>query len=271
MGPCFRQTRISTGDGNASAITRSTQGWLIGADTHSTQIWRLGWAVGSSRSSFEVQDRASTGSSANHHVGLYAGTDGRAISLRSGLTYSWHDIMTNRSVSIGDLADRPQANYGGRTWQAFGELGYRIDSENATYEPFVGLAHVGLYTDGFAERGEAAALTSSGQLSRTTLAMLGVRLSSVVNLSNTHTPAKLNGKIGWSHAFGATRPRSTHAFAGGNEFTVKGVPISAGTALVEFGLDLDLSSNTTLSLSYTGQLASVGRDHTLKGTIGVRF
>lgn len=270
-GHGFAGRGSSAGDGNASAMTRSIEGWLIGADTHSMNDWRLGWAVGSSRSSFEVKDRDSKGSSANHHVGLYGGTDGDAISLRSGLTYSWHHIETNRSVAIGDFADRPQANYGSRSWQAFGELGYRIDAESVSYEPFIGLAHVGLYTDGFSENGDAAALTSSAQLTRTNLATLGVRFSSAISRGNDRHLAKLNGMIGWSHAFGQTTPRSTHAFAGGDKFTVKGIPVSSGTALVDFGLDLDLSSSTILSISYAGQFASSGYDHALRGMIAVRF
>ncbi|RDJ19669.1 autotransporter outer membrane beta-barrel domain-containing protein, partial [Bosea caraganae] len=48
-------------------------------------------------------------------------------------------------------------------------------------------------------------------------------------------------------------------------------PVARNAALVEAGLDLAISRNATLGLSYAGQLASDVQDHAFKGVLAVRF
>lgn len=50
-----------------------------------------------------------------------------------------------------------------------------------------------------------------------------------------------------------TTPLSMHAFAGGDAFTMTGVPIARDAALLQAGVDLNLTDTATLSLSYAGQ------------------
>ena len=51
--------------------------------------------------------------------------------------------------------------YDAGTAQVFGEVGYRIDTASASFEPFANVAYVNLHTDGFAETGGAAALDAA--------------------------------------------------------------------------------------------------------------
>ena len=46
------------------------------------------------------------------------------------------------------------------------------------------------------------------------------------------------------------------AFAGGDSFSVTGAPIARNAALVELGLDGNLSRSTTLAVGYSGQFGS---------------
>src|SRR5262249_38932940 len=59
------------GDGNAAALKRDTGGFVAGADGLVGDTWRLGLLAGYSRTTFNVRDRSSSGSSDNYHVGLY--------------------------------------------------------------------------------------------------------------------------------------------------------------------------------------------------------
>ena len=43
------------------------------------------------------------------------------------------------------------------------------------------------------------------------------------------------------------------AFAGGSAFDIGGVPVAGGTAVIEAGLDFNVSRNATLDLSNSGQ------------------
>src|SRR5690606_2084662 len=102
----------------------STGGFLTGIDAPLTPNWRLGLVAGYSHSSFEVDERASSGNSDNYHLGLYAGGKWNALRLTGGLAYTWHDIVTSRSVVFPGFSDSLSADYNAGTFQAFGEAGY---------------------------------------------------------------------------------------------------------------------------------------------------
>src|SRR5690606_29290316 len=130
----FGSWGATEGDGTA-ALDRSTGGLLIGADGL-VGDWRLGLLAGYSHSSFDVDDRASSGSSDNYHLGLYGGTVWENLAFRMGTAFTWHDIETNRIVSIPGLTDSLSADYNAGTFQAFGELGYGLEIDrNTRFEP----------------------------------------------------------------------------------------------------------------------------------------
>ena len=70
----------------------------------------------------------------------------------------------------------------------------------------------------------------------------------------------------WQHAFDDITPGAALAFAStGIGFDVTGVPLAEDSALIEAGLDLNLSPTATLGVSYSGQLASDLVDNAVKG------
>lgn len=271
-GAAFGSWGSIESDGNAASLDHSTGGLLVGADAMLGD-WRLGLLAGYSRSFFDVDGQASSANSDNYHLGAYAGTQWAmpegTLSLRGGAAYTWHDISTNRAVGFTGFTDSLSGVSGAGTFQVFGELGYGIDTEIARFEPFINLAHVGLRTDGFAESGGAAALTSSGQSSDITFTTLGVRAEISLVIGNTQATAR--GMVGWQHAFGDRTPLSTHAFDGSGAFTIAGSPIASDVALVEAGLDLNLTPDATLGLSYRGQFGANAQDHGFNVKLGVKF
>ena len=256
-------------DGNAAALDRNIGGVLIGADATAFENWRLGVLAGYSRSTFDTDARASSGSADSYHLGFYGGRQWGALGLRVGTAYTWHSIETSRSISFPGFADKLSAEYDAATAQAFGELGYKIDRGPIAFEPFANLAYVNVRTDSFEETGGAAALTSSSSDAGVTFTTLGLRASTVFGLGGTKATAR--GMLGWRHAFGDDAPASTFAFAGGDAFAIAGVPIARDTAAVEAGLDFALSSSATLSISYNGQFGSALSDHSAKANFAVRF
>ncbi|MBS7696216.1 MAG: autotransporter domain-containing protein [Chelatococcus sp.] len=256
-------------DGNAAGLDRNTGGLLIGADGLVGE-WRLGLLAGYSHSSFDADDRASSGSSNNYHLGLYGGTEWGNLAFRTGAAYTWHDIDTNRTAAFPGFADSLSADYNAGTFQAFGELGYGLALSSATrFEPFANLAHVSLRTDSFTEQGGPAALSVDGGTTSMTFTTLGIRGEHTVALGTVD--ATLRGMIGWRHAFGDTTPESVHAFSGGDAFTIAGVPIAQDSAVIEAGLDLNLTPEATLGFSYSGQIASDASDHGFRASLAVRF
>lgn len=83
--------------------------------------------------------------------------------------------------------------------------------------------------------------------------------------------ATAHGTLGWRHAFGSVTPISTHAFADGDAFTIAGVPIAKDAALIEAGVDLDLTEAATLGLAYQGQFGDGAMQNGFKADLSVRF
>ncbi len=265
-------------DGNASKLTRSSGGFLLGADAAAFNNLRFGVLAGYSRSAFDVNARLSSGESDNYHLGLYGGGQFGALSLRAGASYTWHDVETRRTVVASALGSRLRADYDAGTAQVFGEAGYRVelgqDFGKLALEPFAGLAYVNLHSDGFSETGGAAALSARSDDTSLGYSTLGLRASTTLPLQGMGLQdmgLTMRGGLAWRHAFGDVDPKTTLAFAGSNAFTVAGLPIARDAALIEAGLDFAISQAASLGVSYIGQLAAGTQDHAFKGVLTVRF
>jgi outer membrane autotransporter protein len=261
-------------DGNAASLSRATGGVLVGTDASVLDTWRIGLLAGYSRAGFNIEDRQSSGTSDNYPVGLYGGTQWDNVALRFGLAHTWHDIETNRSAAFPGFVDSLAANYHAATTQAFGELGYSIKVTDTSFgdldfEPFANFAYVNLHTNGFGEKGGAAALAAQGSDSGLTFTTLGLRASSDFTLGGISATAK--GTLGWRHALGDITPLASLAFAGGGPFTVAGVPIAREVALVETGLDFSIAPAATLGIFYNGQFASDAVDQSVRADVDIRF
>lgn len=255
--------------GGVSKLSRSSGGFLLGADAAVFDNWRVGLYSGYSRSTFEAKGRISSGTSDNYHLGLYGGGQWGAFGLRAGAAYSWHDLTVDRTVSFTGFSDRLRSDYNAATAQVFGELGYRIDAGRVALEPFAGLAYVNLQSDGFTERGGAAALVGRSSDMSTAFTTLGMRASTTVTVNGMGL--ELRGALAWRHAFGDVTPASLLSFAGGTPFSITGIPIAKNAAVLDAGLDLAVAPNATLSLSYGGQYSAHAIEQTVKGSLAVKF
>ncbi|MBA4613540.1 autotransporter domain-containing protein [Stappia taiwanensis] len=267
-GAGFGSWNNTSGNGNAAGSTHSSGGLLVGADAMAGD-WRLGLMAGYSHSSFQVDERASSGSSDNFHLGFYGGRQWGAVGLSAGVAYSWHDIGTTRTVAFSGFRDTLSGKYHAGTAQAFGELGYRVETKAATLDPFIGLAHVSHSTGSYTEKGGAAALVAGRQTSDVTFTTLGLRARRDIRLGDLS--GVLHGMGGWQHAFGDITPDATHALVGGSAFTVTGVPLATDAAIIEAGLNLGLEAGAVLGLSYNGQIAGDAQSHSLNAKLGFAF
>ncbi len=268
-GQVFGSWTNTDGNGNAGGLDQSTGGFITGFDAAVSDNALVGIMAGYSRTNFDVDNRASSGDSDNYHLGVYSGGRWGDVALRSGLAYTWHSINTSRSVAFPGFSDQLKADYDAGTFQAFGEVGYRIDLPSVALEPFANLAYVSLHTDGFTERGAAAALSSKSNTTDTTFTTLGLRASSPLALGATD--AKVRGMLGWQHAFGDTTPFSTMAFGTGSAFSVAGTPIAEDAAIIEAGIDFALTGNASLGITYTGQFGSGTTQNAVDAKLDVRF
>lgn len=259
----------SDGNGNASSVDRSTRGIFLGADTRVEGDWRLGVLGGYSHGSVTPDNRSSWAKSDTYHVGVYGGKQWGQLGLRAGATYSAGEADTRRDIAFPGFSGQTAAKYDVKTTQAFGELGWKMPTANGSLEPFAGLAHVKLSTDGFAETGGVATLSGNNSSAHTTYSTLGLRGSSSAGMPGNQT--RLRGLVGWRHAFGDAAPTSTLALAGQPGFAVAGVPIAKNALVLEGGIDFAVGRNLTLGVSYVGQVASQLSDHGVKASLLWKF
>ncbi|HEX8164976.1 MAG TPA: autotransporter domain-containing protein [Beijerinckiaceae bacterium] len=257
------------GDGNAARVDRDLAGFIGGFDARVLDFGRVGLAAGYGKS--RISGPAGVAEVETAHLAGYLGASFGAFNLRAGAAYAWHGIDTSRAILFPGFSDAATASYDGGTGQVFGEVGYGLRFGAAAVEPFAGLAFVRLRTDAFAERGGSAALRGAATDESVGYSSLGVRLAAAYVLDNGMTIVP-RAMIAWQHAFDrvvATRPLAFQNTGAG--FLVAGVPIARDSALIDAGLDLRVTRQATIGLSYIGQLADKVQDHGAKGSLVIRF
>jgi len=255
-------------DGNAARIDRSAGGLLMGIDAAARKNVRLGAVWGYSRTSFDA--RGSSGAIDSYHLGAYADGQWARASIRAGIAYSWQDIHTTRAVVFPGFGDTTRAGYNGGTFQAFGELGYGFDLGHTKVEPYANIAYVRARTNGFSETGGDARLAGSEAASDATFTTLGLRSATGFDLGGARTMLRVGA--GWRHAFGDAAPSTAMRYrAGGNAFSVAGLPLIGDAALIDAGLDIAISGRTSIGISYGGQFGKRLSDQTGRASLTFRF
>ncbi|KPN90654.1 autotransporter serine protease [Pseudomonas nunensis] len=247
---------------DTAGYTTSIGGLLAGVDGAVDEQTRIGLVAGYSDSS--VNMGSGTHSSAqvdSYHLGAYAGHELGAWRLSAGGAYSWHRADVKRDLQYGDVSAKQKAKVDAATTQVFGEAAYRVNLQPLALEPFANLAYVHLDTEGFTEKGDAAALKSHGDTRDAVLSTLGLRALKTVNLSGQQQ-LDLSGSLGWQHNLSSVDSEQHLAFAsGGTAFAVESSPLMRDAALVGAHASLALSRDIRLNLDYTGQLASREKSH----------
>ena len=242
-------------------------GVLFGVDRALGDHWRLGVLGGYGRTDVSQRARLSSASVDTWSAGLYGGAEAGAWGLGFGAIHNWHAVDTSRTVSFTNYSpERLSARYDARSWQFFAEAGHKVQVGGLMLEPFAGVSHTNLATDGFSESGGDAALTSSSDTDNTTFTTLGLR-SAMVLLDTVH----VRGMAGWRYAFGDTDPSSTHTLSGRSAFTATGAPTAEDALIAEFGIEASLSDNAFLGVAYKGQYGDGAAAHGFNAGLRVMF
>ena len=256
-------------DGNAAGFSRTSGGFIAGADAAASKNLRFGAFTGYTQSSFDASDRDSKGDDSSYHAGLYAGGNWAGFGLRAGASYSWSAIDTTRDIDFGGLEESLDGDYTAGTAQVFGEAAYRFGTDGFALEPFAGLAYVSLDTDDVDEDGGAAALAIQGDTQALTFSTLGLRAEG--SFAFDDVTLTLRGMGGWRHAEGDLTPLIDVSFGDAPGFSIAGAPIAADTAIFEAGFDLTLGSSTKLGLAYMGEIGRDAEQHSGQASFAVEF
>lgn len=260
----------SDGNSNVADLDRDSRGTLIGLDLPLNDTWRLGLAAGYGTSDLDVSRRESSADIDSTSLTAYLGGQWDALSLRLGVARTWNEVDSKREVRAGTLRETVKASYDADTTQVFGELGYALQLGELTLEPFAGLAHVEVDSDGFTEHGGSSALSGESEDDSVDYASLGLRAAAPLG-DVAGLPLKLHAGLAWQHAFDEPSDESHLSLTGYDSFTVKGVPVAEDSALAQLGLGLQLAPQASLQLGYSGQFGDGSSDHGVRLGLNVAF
>jgi outer membrane autotransporter protein len=257
------------GDGNAASFSRSLGGFFAGVDARQPGAWRIGGAVGYLGSSVSLPDRASAASITGYHAAAYGALEAGGFALRFGGAAATETVATIRNDMFSGFNETLSASYGATVSQLFSEAAYRAKFGRIEIEPFADIARVRVSTDGFSESGGIAALSSAPQSHAVTFTTIGARFGTLIPLGAS--ALKLSASVAWQHVIGDATPTAELAFAGGTPFTVAGVPIKRDALRLQADTDWTVGQHTTISVGYSGQLASGFQDHAVTARLSIRF
>ncbi|PHN24451.1 autotransporter serine protease [Pseudomonas sp. ICMP 460] len=247
---------------DTAGYTSAIGGLLAGVDGALDDATRIGLVAGYSDTSLNMgSDTHSRASVDSYHFGAYAGREIGAWRLSGGATYSWHRADVKRDLQYGAVAGKQTAKVDARSTQVFTEAAYRVNLQPLALEPFANLAYVHLDSDGFTEKGDAAALKGRDDTRDVVLSTLGVRALKTFNV-NDHQQLEVSGTLGWQHNLSSVDSEQHLAFAsGGPSFAVESTPRARDAALVGARVSLALSKEARVSFDYNGLLASKDKVH----------
>jgi outer membrane autotransporter protein len=256
-------------DGNAAAQHRDSGGFIVGADATFDGATRIGVAGGFQRTTLDVPGRLSSGSTDSVFGALYGATALGPVNLRLGASFAGQRADLRRTITFPGFADTARSATEGYTAQAFGELGYRFRFGSSSVEPFVGATALTVHRDRFAEAGGPAALVGFGRDTDVGFTTVGLR----TEWQPFDAPVAVRGMTGWRHAFGDVRPSALLSFRSdvATPFAISGVPLDRNVLVGETAVDWRVSDAVTLTLAYTGQLASRASDNGVKGQLLAKF
>ena len=251
---------------NNAGANSTSKGVVIGADGMTSSDWLFGLVVGYSHLDLSLASLASTAEVETYTVGAYGSTSTNGFDISVGADFSWNSIDTSRNVALPGFADSLRASYDGTTAQAYIDIAYRIEQDMGGITPFATLAYVDQRIDAFAETGGVAALSGLSTSTSTTFTTIGARFE-----TQSENRTKYHATIGWRHAFDDVNPVSAVSFAGGNNFTITGMPIDEDAAIIEAGMSFEVDEQSHMNLTYKGQFADNARDQSFNAVFVMKF
>ncbi|MBX7279150.1 autotransporter outer membrane beta-barrel domain-containing protein [Pseudomonas sp. ERGC3:01] len=256
----------------SDGLKHDTKGLMLGADWAVADAWRVG--VMGAKSSSELQAQRFRAELDSLHLGGYAVRQDGPLALRLGAIYSAHTGENKRSVNLFDYKEQLKGRYNAQSQSVFSELGYQLGSADLRVEPFAGLGYQRYHRGSFKESGGLTALNTGSQTQQNLSSNFGLRLATVYRFDNrmSLTP---HVSTSWKHLYGEvdSQVRQSYRYTPGliDGFTLNGTSLDRNSLDMQAGLDLALSSQHTVGLTYNAQTGSQSQSQGLMGQWKMNF
>ena len=255
-----------------AGLKYGTQGLLLGADWALDHAWRAG--VMGAKSTTKLDAQRFAGELDSWHLGGYAVRQDGPLALRLGAIYSNHGGQNKRNVELLNYKEQLKGKYSAQSQTLFSELGYQLGDEALSVEPFASLGYQRYHRDSFKEQGGINALNVGPQTQQNFSSTFGLRLATLYRFDNRMILSP-HLSTGWKHLYGGvdSQVRQSYRHAPGliDDFTIDGAALDRNSLSLRAGLDLALSTEHSVGLTYTGESGTSSRSQGLMGEWKMAF
>jgi uncharacterized protein with beta-barrel porin domain len=266
-----------TGDATTGSAGFSDRiaGGAAGVDRLVNPDLLVGIAAGGSSSTFNVDDRATSGRLDGAHVGAYAMQRLGATYVSAQLAYSHFNNSTTRSITGVGPDEIAKGSFGSDQFGGRLEIGHTYDFNKVAVTPFAALQAARLWQAGYTETSVSGAgpgvlgLSYAARNVSSLPLFLGSKFDARYDLGGNMMWMPF-ANVAWVHEFSPTRSVTAALVslpvAG---FTVEGARAASDAGRVELGSRLILNAWSELSARFTGEFSNVGQSYA--GTASLRI
>jgi uncharacterized protein with beta-barrel porin domain len=263
-----------TVDGNAVVGSHRTTsrafGFAAGVDYPIAPMTTVGFALAGGGTNWGLDGGLGNGHSDMFQAGAYGSHRWGAAYLSGALSYNFHDVATDRTVTVAGV-DRLTAGFQAHGIGARLEGGYRYATPWLGITPYAAAQVQSIFLPGYGETATAGsnqfALNFASQTATATRTELGAWFDRSALLANGAL-VTLYGRAAWAHDFGNTRAVSAifQALPGSN-FVVNGAAPAPDSALVTAGALYRLENGWSFQAKFDGEFASTTNVYSGTGVV----
>ncbi|MEH2561426.1 autotransporter domain-containing protein [Bradyrhizobium sp. AZCC 2289] len=261
----------ATINGNAVVGSQDTTarvwGIAAGADYKVTPDSLIGFAVAGGGTGFSLANSLGSGSADLFQAGVFGRQNFGPAYLSAALAYGWHDVTTNRTVTLAGL-DQLQGRFRAETFSGRFEGGYRFATPVVGLTPYAAAQVISFNLPAYAEQAVIGsplfALNYAAQTTTATRTELGLRTDKSFAMQDAMLT--LRGRAAWAHDYNPDRA-VTALFQSlpGATFVVNGARGNPDAALVSAGAEMKWLNGFSLAATFEGEFSGNVTSYAGKG------
>ncbi len=224
-----------------------------GLDYLVAENFRVGALFGYSHTDADLDEEGSRAHVDSYTPGIYAAyADKQGFYANGLLTYTRNNYSTDREIIIPGIDRSATGSPSGNQFGANLDGGYEFHRSGWTFGPSAGLTYVHLGIDSFSESGAGAAgLSVNNESAESFRSRLGGTVRYEGRIGSVVVTPHLSAY--WQHEFLDGSDAITSQFEGlpsGGSFDVQTVRGDSDDALLDFGVDAEITDSLTLFVDY---------------------
>jgi uncharacterized protein with beta-barrel porin domain len=258
-------------------------GLAVGADYVAKPDTLIGVAFGGNFSTFDVPDRATSGTVDGGQFALYAAQRWGTLYATGIVGFDFYQNNEKRFVlvpgsslalvPVATIAENLTGDFGSESFNTRFEAGWRTSVQGINITPFAALEYSALNLSSFSEQGNGAppvaGLDFASRWVNSLPLSLGAQVDSIAFTSSTH-PLTYWARFAWVHEFEPSRTISASFLAApGYDFLIKGAIAPNNAAQLGVGLKLGLTKTVSFLANFTGDFSGVGNSYA--GSLGIQL